>query len=102
MSRGLGKNQRAILKIFSSNPEQLLDSIEITGLVFEKQQVNESEVSSVRRSLRKLSNSGKLVDMGRNFHDGRKRYALPEYAEQYYDRMEKTFGKDAVKEHKNN
>jgi len=93
MSRGLGKVQRAILskleeeRIFpyflggSFTPPNIFDSITIAGKVHDKTVVSKSEISSVRRSLRKLVKSEHLIGMGRNWPDGRRRYALPKEAE---------------------
>ena len=99
MSRGLGENQRAILEVFKEEaggikslrrigsaviPPSVLNPVYVAGRVFGKVQVSESEVSSIRRSLRKLTKSGHLVDVGRKgWSDGRKRYGLPRQAEWY-------------------
>lgn len=93
MSRGLGKIQRAVLEVFENNPKKGLDSIVVTGLVFDKTEVNDSECVSVRRALRSLVKSELLLDMGRGFRQGRRQYALPEYYEEYRERVNTVFGK---------
>ena len=94
MSKGLGKIQRSVLEIFELNPDKSIDSISMTGLVFDKTEVSDSELVSVRRALRSLVKAGHLVDMGRGFRQGRRHYATPEYFEQYKKRLKSTFNED--------
>ncbi len=84
--------QSSVLAVFEAAPSELLDSIEIAGRALEKYEINESEASSYRRALRKLAEAGAIVDMGRNWHNGRRHYALPEEAERYRRRVRETFG----------
>ncbi len=90
MSIRLGKNQRAILEIFYSNPDKIIDGMVMTGLVFKNKTLFEctnSQLGSIRRALQKLVKAGYLVDMGRSpinndELDGPcKKYALPETAQ---------------------
>ena len=92
MSKGLGQVQRSVLAVFVAAPSERLDSIEIAGRALGKYEINDSEASSYRRALRKLAEAGAIVDMGRNWRNGRRRYALPEGAEQYRRRVRETFG----------
>ena len=92
MSKGLGQVQRSVLVVFDAAPNELLDSIEIAGRALGKHTITESEATTYRRALRNLAEVGDIVDMGRNWHDGRRRYALPEKAERYRRRVRMTFG----------
>jgi len=98
MSRGLGKVQRMCLDVLTQDGK-MLDSIEITGRALDKYEINDSEHVSFRRALRKLADRGLVVDMGRSFHDRRRRWALPDVAKRYFERVELVFGKQmAAKE----
>ena len=92
MSKGYGKLQRAILDIFESNPDKMLDSIEIGCLAYGENPISTAQASSVRRALRKLADAGEVVDMGRGWRQARRRFALPETAEAYHKRVQNTFG----------
>ncbi len=81
MSKGPGQVQRSVLAVFEAAPNELLDSIEIAGRALGKYEIDDSEASSYRRALRNLAEAGAIVDMGRGWRDGRRRYALPEEAE---------------------
>ncbi len=96
MSKGLGQVQRSVLAVFEAAPNELLDSIEIAGRALGKYEIDDSEASSYRRALRKLAEAGAIVDMGRNWHDGRRHYALPKEAERYERRVRETFGAKKV------
>ena len=93
MSRGHGQTQRAILQVFEATPDELLDPIEIAGQALDKMEITESDASSYRRALRKLAQAGLLMDMGRHYTNGRRRYALPEYAARYNSLLRKAFGR---------
>ncbi len=84
--------QRSVLTVFEAAPNELLDSIEIAGRALGKYEIDDSEASSYRRALRKLAEAGAIVDMGRNWHNGRRHYALPEKAKRYRRRVRETFG----------
>ncbi|MFW5690836.1 MAG: hypothetical protein ACOCXY_03410 [Planctomycetota bacterium] len=99
MSRGLGKVQRMCLDVLSRQ-ESTLDSIEIAGRALDKSEINDSEHVSFRRALRKLADRGLVVDMGRSFHDRRRRWALPDVAKRYFERVELVFGKQMAAEAK--
>jgi hypothetical protein len=86
MSRGLGKIQRMCMDVLA-NQESMLDSIEIAGKALGKKEINDSEHVSFRRALRKLARAGMIVDMGRGFHDGRRRWALPDVAKREFDEL---------------
>ena len=92
MSKGHGQVQRSVLAVFEAAPRELLDSIEIAGRALGVYEIDDSEASSYRRALRKLAGAGAIVDMGRNWRDGRRRYALPEGAGRYRRRVRETFG----------
>lgn len=98
MSKGLGKIQRSVLKVFELNSDCSIDSISVAGLVFDKTEVNDSELVSVRRALRSLVKSGFLSDMGRGFRQGRRHYATPEYYEKYKKRLQSTFNEKHTKD----
>ncbi len=85
----LGKNQRAILEIFNAKPDQIIDTMVMTGLVFKNKTMFEctnSQLGSIRRALQKLAQAVYLVDIGRSpvnhgVPDGpHKKYVLPETA----------------------
>ena len=95
MSKGPGQVQRSILAVFDAAPDDLLDSIEIAARALEKPTITESEASSYRRALRKLADAGDIVDMGRRWRSGRRRYALLAAAERYNRRVRETFGESA-------
>lgn len=78
----------------------MLDSIEITGRALDKYEINDSEHVSFRRALRKLADRGLVVDMGRSFHDRRRRWAMPDVAKRYFERVELVFGKQMAAEAK--
>ncbi len=87
MNIRLGKNQRAILEIFHANPDQVIDTMVMTGLIFKNKTVLEctkSQLGSIRRALQKLVKSGYLVDMGKSPINSdvppgpHNKYALPE------------------------
>jgi hypothetical protein len=96
MSKGPGKIQRAILELFELEPENMMDSIEIAARVFDQNPVGQSETVSTRRALRGLADRGLLVDMGRHWRFGRRRWATPDGAAAYRARVERTFGKTAI------
>jgi hypothetical protein len=89
MSKGHGAAQRAVIAVFTADPEAMLDSIEIAGRAFDKTTITESESSSFRRALGALVKEGQLVDLTRHWRGGRRRYALPAKAEEYYRRVER-------------
>jgi len=99
MSRGLGKVQRMCMDVLA-NQEEMLDSIEIAGRALDKKVINDSEHVSFRRALRQLSAKRLVVDMGRGFHDGRRRWALPHAAKRYFDHYERCFGRRPAMEAK--
>ena len=76
MSRGLGTAQRTILAIFEHNPGAELDAITLAGLARRQDSITRSEAVSFRRAARGLVERGSLVDLGRGYPDGRRRYAL--------------------------
>jgi hypothetical protein len=90
MRQKLGVVQRCILYVLAEQ-DRLIDTIELTALAFDVHSndagqylVNDAQVVSVRRALRKLSRAGKVVDLGREWRDGRRRWATPAAAERYY------------------
>lgn len=96
MSRGPGKLQRAILDFFENPPpgqDDMPDSITLAGILHNVNPVPESAVVSTRRALRGLAERGLIVDMGRGWRYGRRRWATPERAAKYLKRVERTFGK---------
>jgi len=93
MSRGPGKVQRRVLDLFAAKPDWMPDSIELAARVFDKNPISDSEHVSVRRALRALVQSGVVVDMGRHWHDNRKRWCLPAKARAYHARVEQAFGR---------
>ena len=92
MSRGLGMVQRMCLSVLESHGDHL-DSIEIAGRALDKEVINDSEHVSFRRALRTLAERGLVVDLGRGFRDGRRRWALPEAAKRYFQDYERLFGR---------
>lgn len=55
--------------------------------------VSAAQASSVRRALRQLAEDGQAVDLGRGFHDGRRRWATPARAAEYLGRATQVFGR---------
>ena len=99
MSKGIGKLQREIIELFENNMHLMFDSLEITAIVHELNAVatvTESQAVSTRRALRGLAKRKLIVDMGRGWRDGRRRWATPEQAERHRDRVRRTFGPSAV------
>ena len=99
MSRGPGAVQRRLLAILE-NEDRLIDTIQLAALVFDIERnvagqrlVSESRVASVRRALGKLAKAGKITDLGRHWHDGRRRWATPARAVQYHQRVNAVFGR---------
>lgn len=86
-----GRIQRSCVQTLS-DANEYLDSIEIAGRVFDKMQITEAEHVSVRRALRLLCERKLLIDMGRGWRDGRKRWATPDVAQAYYARVRAAFG----------
>ncbi len=95
MSRGLGKVQRMCMNVLAQEPEPM-DSIAIAARALGKDQINENEHVSFRRALRKLARAGKVVNLGRSFHNNRRHWALPEGADRYFDDLARCFGPQAA------
>ena len=85
----LVKNQRTILEIFTAKPDQVIDTMVMTLLVFKNKtpfECTNSQLGSIRRALQKLAQAGYFVDLGRSpahndVPDGPlKKYVLPETA----------------------
>ena len=87
MGRGPGRVERSIMPVFEAAPDEIIDTVEIAGRALGKQTISESEASSYRRALRRLAARRDLVDMGRRWRDGRRRYALPQRAQQHDDAL---------------
>ena len=92
MSRGTGGVQRAALQALQALDVRMLDSIAVACEVYGHNPVTEAEVVSVRRALRSLAQAGKITDLGRGWHSGRRMWALPERASAYQDRVRQVFG----------
>jgi len=82
MSRGLGKVEKAVLKVFEDDPSKLFDSITIT-LRVHGDEPTWSQYSSTRRALGGLCKKGLLTQLEGSWRFGRSQYALPESAEEY-------------------
>ena len=95
MSRGYGKVQRMCLSVLTEQ-DRLLDSIAVAAIAVGRNEITDTEHVSFRRALNKLKAEGKVVDMGRGFQDGRRRWAIPTVAKRYFDHKEKIFGKRFV------
>lgn len=94
MGRGLGIVQKKILDALATRGG-LMDSIEIAAIALGKDQISDSEHVSFRRALRNLADKGKIIDLGRGWTDGRKRWATPKVAEAYVGRVVGAFGKSS-------
>lgn len=94
MSRGPGIVERSILRVFGSDPDAILDSMEIAGRALGKRGITEAEASSYRRALRRLARRGTIADLGRGWRSGRRHYALPACAERYRERVRQTLGEE--------
>ena len=99
MSRGPGAVQRRLLDLLEGQ-DRLIDTIELAALAFNVQPneagqsvVADAQVVSVRRALGKLAKEGKVVDLGRHWRDGRRRWASPVAAERYHQRVKAVFGR---------
>ncbi len=73
--------ERALIEILGRNRKPV-DTYELTALVFDVKpdrsgriEVNDAQLTSVRRALLNLKRAGKAVDMGRRWHGGRRRWA---------------------------
>ncbi|MFC6199136.1 hypothetical protein [Ponticaulis profundi] len=95
MSKGYGKLQRAILDVFESDPDKLLDTITIGVRAYGVNPISRAQASSVRRALRKLVDAGEVVDLGRSWRQARRHFALPSTAAAYRKRYQDTFGQRA-------
>lgn len=94
MSRGPGRVQRAIVELFATEPAAMLDSITIACRVFGVEACEPAQAVSVRRALHSLAERGELVDLGRRgWRGGSRRWARPEKATEYQERVERTFGR---------
>jgi hypothetical protein len=78
----------------------LLDTFEIAasayGVVPDEEGtigLSRAQVVAVRRALRGLSQKGIAVDMGRRWHDGRRRWGSTKAAERYQERVRTVFGR---------
>ena len=98
MSGGHGAVQRRLLDILTQQ-DRLIDTIELTALVFNVQPndagqhlVNKSQLASVRRSLGKLAREGEAIDCGRNWRSERRLWASPSAAKAYYDSVKNIWG----------
>jgi len=95
MSRGLGKVQRMCLEVLAGQREEI-DSIVIAAKALGKDEISDSEHVSFRRALRQLARAGKVVDMGRAYHNRRRYWALPEIAKRSFDLTERCLGREAA------
>jgi hypothetical protein len=92
MSRGLGRVERSVLKIFEDNPSELLDGVVLTFRIH-GDEPTWSQYSSTRRALNSLQQKGFLATPNGRFAYGRKRYGLPQRVEEYTRRMHEVFGR---------
>ncbi len=81
MSRGPGSVERCLQAILET-ADRPLDTIELAARAFDAAPtadgyvlVTEAQVVSVRRALGRLKRKGKAFDLGREFRDGRRRWA---------------------------
>jgi len=83
MSRGRGAVERAILDLFARHPtreagvewDTLSIACAVLGVVTTAP-ITPAQHSSFRRALGRLVRQGELVDLGREYRDGRRRYAV--------------------------
>ncbi len=77
MSRGYGKNQRAVLEYFARHPDARSPIIEITGVMLEKNLISASEYESFRRATNSLLVAGELKKIPFKMHYGDYHYCTP-------------------------
>jgi hypothetical protein len=82
MSRGLGKIQQKLLEMFEKNSQQVISTFNAAGYVYETATLDDSQLSSIRRALRKLKASGHIKALGHNSL-GRKCYAHTAWRQNY-------------------
>lgn len=95
MSRGLGIIERRALTVLHDREQAAVNSasaLDIAGQAEGLTAVPESTYRSYARALRSLVAKGLAADMGRGFRFGRRRYALPQVAEQDAARQVAVFG----------
>ncbi|MCL2645592.1 MAG: hypothetical protein FWD61_01140 [Phycisphaerales bacterium] len=89
----MGKVQQLCLEVLAKQSKEI-DSIAIVGVALQKNEITESEHVSFRRALRQLERAGKIVDLGRSFHNRRRRWAMPEVAKRYFIDYGQFLGKE--------
>lgn len=75
----------------------MADSITLAAEVYGRQTVTPSEAVSVRRALHALEALGEVEDLGRGFRHGRRMWGTPGRAEEYRDRVRRTFGEEEAR-----
>ena len=83
MSRGYGKNQRAVLEYFARYPDARSPIIEITGVMLEKNLISASEYESFRRATNSLLVAGELKKIPFRMDCGDYYYCTPNTYQAY-------------------
>ena len=96
MSRGPGVVQRQCLEVLRAAGGVPTDSVEIAARALGRTTITPSENASFRRALRQLARSGSVIDMGRGYRDGRRRWALPAAAAAEYRKLAGMYGERFV------
>jgi hypothetical protein len=83
MSRGYGIVQRRLLAVFQEATSQPIDTITLAARAYGVtpdrdgiMMVSDAQLVTVRRALRNFAKKGAIVDLGRNFRDGRRRWRI--------------------------
>lgn len=106
MSRGLGLRERQALAQFRASPEEHFSIGDIVAAVLGLPPVPKGRVAgylkghfpegvyrSFCRAMRSLRGKGLVLDLSRSFWPrGIRRYALPDEAKRYHERVMQTFG----------
>jgi hypothetical protein len=99
MSRGPGTIQRRLVEILERD-QKLLDTFELAARAYDLSSNDQGRITlsdpqlvAVRRALRGLVRKGAIADLGRNWHNGRKRWATVDAAARYHDRVKAVFGR---------
>jgi hypothetical protein len=101
MSRGREITERAALEVLRAKGSAFVLEIaaaatappDATGVVV----ISNSVYHSFARALRSLAKAGLVVDLGRGWRAGARRYSMPDAADAHRTQTFRAFGKDAIR-----